>query len=193
MSTPNSIHTHPYSVDGILAGVSVYIAFANGDKHWHANFDTSDQAHGEADKLSLHFGVPIVHYTAVINVATRTQPDSRAVLICSDSGVPVEVAIFDTWDDAARFRRALPEHAFDRVDILSAYKRADTFPWCDACESWHHVKNPTCRKRQIADACPVCRSPRLFTRTTISVSDLVTREHECADCGERFPTPQSTH
>lgn len=22
----------------------------------------------------------------------------------------------------------------------------DDWPWCEACQSWHHLKNPTCRK-----------------------------------------------
>ena len=43
-------------------------------------------------------------------------------------------------------RLALIRWAEARLQRMRASMLERSFPWCDACESWHHPRNPTCRR-----------------------------------------------
>lgn len=59
-----------------------------------------------------------------------------------------------------------------RVDV------DETWPWCDACKSYHHPSSPYCFLKD-GFTCPYC--------SCRNTAELDAEQNECHDCGKTFP------
>lgn len=80
-------------------------------------------------------------------------PDACAAL--RDAGAKLKAAgqlairLAGTPHLSAEGQRTIVEGIYRGIDAFTAVipRQLDSWPFCDACQSWHHPNNPTCRKR----------------------------------------------